>query len=117
MGGALPVLEAGAHEIGEAPSGMRIVDHSAELSDFSDTAALMANLDLIVSVDTATAHLAGAMGLPTLTLLPFAASHQWLRDRSDSPWYPTMTLIRQTTEGDWNPVFKAAADAIDARLK
>jgi ADP-heptose:LPS heptosyltransferase len=107
----------GAGEVADAPAGMEIVDHSSSLIDFSETAALMANLDLIISVDTAAAHLGGAMGLPTFTLLPFAASHQWLRDRSDSPWYPTMRLIRQLQAGDWASVFKAVATELTGLIQ
>jgi hypothetical protein len=73
-----------------------------ELGDFADTAAVIAMLDLIVTADTATAHLAGAMGKVVALLLPFSADFRWLVGRSDSPWYPTARLFRQTTLGDWN---------------
>jgi hypothetical protein len=70
--------------------------------DFADTAAIIEGLDLVISVDTATAHLAGAMGKPCWTLLPYVrCDWRWLRDRTDSPWYPTMKLYRQTTPRDW----------------
>jgi ADP-heptose:LPS heptosyltransferase len=73
-----------------------------ELSDFSDTAAAIAALDLVVSVDTAVAHLAGAMGKAVLLLLPFLPDWRWMLDRADSPWYPTLRLFRQERSGDWS---------------
>jgi cytochrome c-type biogenesis protein CcmH/NrfG len=72
--------------------------------DFADAAALVANLDLVISVDTAAAHLAGSLGKPVWTLLPYAADSRWLLDRGDTPWYPTMRLFRQPTAGDWDSV-------------
>jgi len=72
--------------------------------DFADAAALIASLDLVISVDTAAAHLAGALGKPVWTLLPFAADPRWLLDREDTPWYPTMRLFRQPAAGDWDSV-------------
>lgn len=81
-----------------------IFDDSDTLRDFADTAALLANLDHVVSVDTAVAHLAGAMGVPTTLMLPYAADFRWLLDRSDSPWYPSLRLLRQATRGDWSTV-------------
>jgi hypothetical protein len=75
-----------------------------EFSDFADTAAAVAALDLVISVDTAVAHLAGALGKPLILLLPFAADFRWLRERADSPWYPTARLFRQPRFGDWASV-------------
>jgi tetratricopeptide (TPR) repeat protein len=73
--------------------------------DFADTAALIEQLDLVISIDTAAAHLAGAMGKPCWTLLPaLHTDWRWLRDRADCPWYPTMRLYRQTTPGDWSQI-------------
>ena len=83
-------------------SGTGIVDWTAELSDLAETAGLIANLDLVISVDTSVAHLAGAMAKPTWTLLPFAPDWRWMLNRSDSPWYPTMRLFRQPAPGDWH---------------
>jgi tetratricopeptide (TPR) repeat protein len=84
------------------PPGMAINDWTAELADFSETAALIGNLDLVITIDTAVAHLAGAMGKPVWMLLPFNPNWRWMLDRSDSPWYPTMRLFRQEKRGDWN---------------
>ncbi|MEA3225574.1 MAG: tetratricopeptide repeat protein [Planctomycetota bacterium] len=79
---------------------------SKDLHDFADTAGVLENLDLVISVDTAPAHLAGAMGKPTWLLLPFAPDWRWMLERTDSPWYPTMRLFRQEKWGDWNSVFE-----------
>jgi tetratricopeptide (TPR) repeat protein len=79
----------------------RILDLGSQLEDFADTAAVMAGLDLIVTVDTAVAHLAGSLNRPVWILIPFVPDWRWLLDRSDSPWYPTARLFRQTRPGDW----------------
>jgi Flp pilus assembly protein TadD len=84
------------------PAGVEITDWSNDLTDLAETAALTANLDLVISVDTSVAHLAGAMAKPTWTLLPFAPDWRWMLNRSDSPWYPTMRLFRQPALGEWN---------------
>ena len=91
------------------PPGMNLVDLTDELKDFADTAALIANLDLVVSVDTAVVHLAGAMARPVWTLIPSVPDWRWLLDREDSPWYPTMRLFRQTARGDWGGVVNRVA--------
>ncbi|MGD8883604.1 MAG: tetratricopeptide repeat protein, partial [Desulfobacterales bacterium] len=80
-----------------------------ELNDFADTAGLIENLDLVISVDTAVAHLAGAMGKPVWVLLPFIPDWRWMLDQNDTPWYPSMRLFRQKMKGDWNNVFKQVA--------
>jgi ADP-heptose:LPS heptosyltransferase len=77
------------------------------LRDFADTAAVISRLDAVISADTAVAHLAGAMGKPLLLLLPFGADFRWLRERDDSPWYPTARLFRQPEFGDWVSVIEA----------
>jgi hypothetical protein len=74
----------------------------ADFKDFADTAAAIAALDAVIAVDTAVAHLAGAMGKPLFLLLPFAADFRWLRGRADSPWYPSARLFRQPQFGDWD---------------
>jgi tetratricopeptide (TPR) repeat protein len=80
----------------------RVTELGQDFADFADTAAVVAMLDLVISVDTSVAHLAGAMGKATAVLLPFSPDFRWLLDRTDSPWYPTMRLYRQTAIGDWN---------------
>jgi Tfp pilus assembly protein PilF len=84
------------------PAGMPLVDLTDRLTDFADTAALIANLDLVICVDTAAAHLAGAMGKPVWVLIPFAPDWRWLMHRERSPWYPTMRLFRQQRPDDWD---------------
>jgi len=93
-----------ARELERAPEGMRIVDLTPSIGEFADTAAAMRQLDLVISIDTASAHLAGALGVPTWVLLPFAPDWRWLLEREDSPWYPTATLFRQRRRGDWDEV-------------
>ena len=78
--------------------------HGSRLNDFSDTAALVELMDLVISVDTSVAHLAGALGKEVWILLPFHPDHRWFLDRGDSPWYPTATLLRQPRPGDWHEV-------------
>jgi tetratricopeptide (TPR) repeat protein/ADP-heptose:LPS heptosyltransferase len=81
-----------------------IVDYSAQLTDFAETAALVSCLDLVITVDTSVAHLAGALGRPTWVLLPYVADWRWLLDREDSPWYPTVRLFRQTETREYGSV-------------
>jgi tetratricopeptide (TPR) repeat protein len=81
-----------------------IVDLTADLTDFAETAALISCLDLVISVDTSVAHLAGALGCPTWILLPYTPDYRWLLDRNDSPWYPTVRLFRQTETRDYASV-------------
>lgn len=85
-------------------SGPKIIDYTDELSDFSDTAAIIDNLDLVIAVDTSTAHLAGALGKEVWLLNRFDTCWRWFIDREDSPWYPTMRIFRQPVEGDWESV-------------
>jgi len=86
--------------------------HGNDLASFADTAALLSLMDLVISVDTSIAHLAGAMGLPTWILLQHAADFRWMRGRPDSPWYPTARLFRQETSGDWEAVLQRVAEAL-----
>ncbi len=87
---------------------------SAELRDFADTAALVAALDVVVTVDTAIAHLAGALGKPVWILLPHMPDYRWLLDRDDSPWYASARLFRQPSRGDWEAVIAKVRDALSA---
>src|SRR5258708_27881202 len=85
-----------------------------DLRDFADTAALIEEMDLVISTDTATAHLAGALGKPVWLMLTYAADFRWLLYREDSPWYPTMRLFRQARPGDWHTVVERLRDGLTA---
>ena len=85
-----------------------------EIHDFSDTAALCELMDVVISVDTSVAHLAGALGKPLWMLIPYVPDWRWMLDRADSPWYPTATLYRQTTRGDWESVLHQIHDDLQA---
>ena len=89
-------------------------DLGGELRDFSDTAALVANLDGVIAVDTAVAHLAAAMGKACWVLLPWVADWRWMLEREDTPWYPSMRLFRQAAAGDWTPVIGRVRAALGA---
>jgi len=93
-----------------------IVDHSSDLGDFLDTACLISQLDLVISVDTAVAHVAGALDKPVWTLLQHNADFRWMRGRSDTPWYPSMSLIRQQRLGDWPSVISQVQDRLTRLL-
>jgi hypothetical protein len=82
---------------------------------FMDTAALIMNVDLIITSDTSVPHLAGGLGVPTWLALPYAADWRWLLDRDDSPWYPTMKIFRQRKPGDWSDVFERISAELKAR--
>ena len=103
----------GGPVIGDAPD---LIDLSPGLVDFSDTAAAIAALDLVITIDTAVAHLAGALGKPVWVLLPFAPDWRWQQSRCDSPWYPTMRLFRQNQRGDWHAVLEDVITAILAKV-
>ena len=92
-----------------------VVDLGPEYAagDWLDTAAVVSQLDLVVTPDTALAHLAGALGKPVWTALSRPAEWRWMRDRDDSPWYPTMRLFRQDKLGEWGPVFRRMEEALD----
>jgi tetratricopeptide (TPR) repeat protein len=98
-------------------SGMNIIDYTDDMKDFADTAAFIMNLDLVISVDTAVAHLAGALGKPVLTLLPFLPDWRWLLDRDDSPWYPTMKLFRQSSAGNWDSVIAEVSGYLERKIE
>jgi tetratricopeptide (TPR) repeat protein len=114
---SLYVIQKGLREadqgyLREAVEGIRYLGD--EIRDFGDTAAIIANLDLVVSVDTAVAHLAGALGKDVWILLPQAAEWRWLVGRSDSPWYPTARLFRQERRGDWAGVMSRVREALQS---
>ena len=123
----LPLLKAGSSHLVSLQTGVTaggneaqvladcgVPDLAALLHDFSDTAALIAELDLVVTVDTAVAHLAGALGKPCWVLLQRNPDWRWMLARDDSPWYPSVRLFRQTRRGDWSPVVDAAGLAFSA---
>jgi len=89
-----------------------VVDLRPQLGDFSETAAILAGLDLVISIDTAVAHLAGAMARPVWIMLPFAPAWRWLLGRDNSPWYPTTRLFRQDRPGDWSGVIDRVCAAL-----
>ncbi len=95
----------GSEQLEKASGRLPITDLGPRLDDFMDTAAVVANLDLLILPDTALAHLAGALGVPAWVALPFASDWRWLLAREDTPWYPTMRLFRQARWGDWDDVF------------
>ncbi|HWR39344.1 MAG TPA: tetratricopeptide repeat protein [Patescibacteria group bacterium] len=105
-------LGPAAQEAQNRPSQMQLVDLTADIHDFADTAAIIANLDLVISIDTGVAHLAAALGKPVWLSLPLAQEWRWLLHRSDSPWYPTVRLFRQTDRGDWSGVFQSMYSAL-----
>jgi tetratricopeptide (TPR) repeat protein len=96
-----------ARDVASAGADGIILDPSARLEDYGDTAATIAGLDLVISVDTSVAHLAGALGKPVWVLLPYLPDWRWGLERSDTPWYPTMRLFRQPKPNDWSSVFAA----------
>ncbi len=100
----------GTEELVEAT--FPIVPLGQHFQDFADTAAALEALDLVIAVDTAVAHLAGGLGVPVWVALPFASDWRWLKEREDSPWYPTMRLFRQRNRGDWPDVFERMASAL-----
>ncbi|MCC3584501.1 tetratricopeptide repeat protein [Microcoleus sp. PH2017_30_WIL_O_A] len=104
------VLEADRALLNQTP----IVDLSPHFGDLADTAAAIAKLDLVITVDTAVAHLAGALGKPVWVLLAFSPDWRWLLEREDSPWYPSARLFRQRERGGWEGVFARVAEALGA---
>jgi hypothetical protein len=102
----------GAAQGGSTDGGVSLHDWTDELNDFADTAALIEALDLVITVDTSVAHVAGALGKPVWILNRFDGCWRWLLERDDSPWYPTARLFRQPTQGDWDSVVGAVAAAL-----
>ena len=99
-------------EVKELGPGKILHDTSAGAPDIADTAADLTHMDLLITVDTMAAHLAGALGRPVFTLLPFEADWRWMMDRTDTPWYPTMQLFRQGQKGDWSGAIGDIAEAL-----
>lgn len=121
--GGIPNLAFHSLQIGErgldvrtSPANFRVADHSHEITDFCDTAALIQQLDLVISVDTSVAHLAGALGKPVWLLSRFDGCWRWLLDRPDSPWYPSMRIFRQARPGDWEGVIEEVSGALRENL-
>ncbi len=108
---ALVSLQKGpeAEQARACPAGLVLHDPMEDVTDFADTAAIIANLDVVVSVDTSVVHLAGAIGKPVLMLDRYDSCWRWLSGREDSPWYPTLRILRQEAGGDWAPVVARAA--------
>lgn len=99
-------------QLERSPLAERVIDLTEQIDDFADTAALITQLDLVICIDTAVAHLAGTLGKPVWLLLPFAPDWRWLLYRSDSPWYPTMQIFRQKQIGDWGSVIDQVHSAL-----
>jgi hypothetical protein len=97
-------MDGRAGQIFDTPGASNIRDPREHIGDFADTAALIAQLDLVITIDTAVAHLAGALGVPLWVMLPFAPDWRWFLHREDSPWYPTARLFRQQRILEWDPV-------------
>ena len=91
----------------------KLITHQQALEDFADTAALVAAMDLVISVDTSVAHLAGALGTPLWVMLPHTPDYRWLLDREDSPWYPSARLFRQPAPDDWSSVVARLVDRLE----
>jgi Tfp pilus assembly protein PilF len=105
-----------ASDLAQAPWADRLLDLGTRFANFDHTASAIAQLDLVISVDTAVAHLAGALAKPTWVLLPFAGEWRWMLHRSDSPWYPTLRLFRQGGPGDWPELMGRVRTALEESL-
>ena len=102
-----------ADELNAFKQADNIIDLRDEISNFADTAAILAQCDLLLSVDTSVAHLAGALGLPVWMLIPFAPDWRWMLDRTDSPWYPSMRIFRQDNVNDWDNLIQRVSSALE----
>jgi hypothetical protein len=105
-------LQKGPASVEARAAGSTLLDVMDDVHDFSDTAGLVANLDLVISVDTSVVHLAGALGKPVFLLDRYDNCWRWLSGRENSPWYPTLRIFRQLRSGEWGPVIEAAATAL-----
>lgn len=105
-----------AEALAQLDGKLTVEELGERMTDLAATASVIMQLDLVITVDTSVAHLAGALGQPVWTILSFASDWRWLRDREDSPWYPTMRLFRQTTPGDWDPVFVRLSQELKKRV-
>ena len=103
-----------AHQLAGTPGTSQVRDPSGRIGDFADTAALIAQLDIVISIDTAVAHLTGALGVPLWVMLPFACDWRWFLEREDSPWYPTARLFRQQRILEWDPVIAKVRGELQA---
>ncbi|TAN41941.1 MAG: hypothetical protein EPN22_13680, partial [Nitrospirae bacterium] len=93
----------------------KLIDRTEEINNFEDTAGLINNLDLVVTVDTAIAHLAGAMNKEVWLMLPYVPDWRWLLEREDSPWYPSMRIFRQDKPKDWGTVVERVMEAVNVK--
>jgi tetratricopeptide (TPR) repeat protein len=107
---------AGGAGVDPREAGLKLMDFTVDLADFAQTAALISQLDLVLTVDTSVAHLAGAMGIPVWVMLPFMPDWRWQLGRSDSPWYPVMRLFRQQGPDVWDSVLRDVSGALRDRL-
>jgi len=101
-----------ARQMDEFTETIPVTNISENFNDFTDTAAAIDNLDLVISVDTSVLHLSGAIGKPTWALIPYAPEWRWMLNRQDSPWYPTMRLFRQSNWNDWDSVFRSVTEEL-----
>lgn len=106
-------------QLGETPDPevLPAADLGPRIGDFDDSAAIVAGLDLLITVDTAAAHLAGGMGAPVWLMLPYSSDWRWFADRDDSPWYPSMRIFRQERPGDWQGVLRRIRAGLEEKLK
>jgi len=102
-----------ATQVTKAPNGMSLLPLDSQIVDFDDSAAILTLADLLITVDSSPAHLAGALGRPAWVLLPFLPDWRWLMGREDSPWYPSLRLFRQPTRGDWPGAIVQVSRALD----
>jgi hypothetical protein len=113
-GAAFVSLQAGPAARQARPPGVVLVDPMPEVTDFADTAAIIAGLDVVVSVDTSVVHLAGLVGKPVFLLDRYDGCWRWLSGRLDSPWYPALTIFRQDQPNHWSGAIARAAVSLEA---